>query len=351
MCSRRFAAELRCHTMPSSDGHVRFRLLAEDDLSVGVHLVHTAFAPRTPTRAELPEIWRRLLRAEQLLGGVIVDHAGDDEQIVAFSAAVFVAEPFIDEVLRTPRPFLAARVYQAIRAGRSPVLDLDGVRRANSGDGLNLVILHYGQMDWDLASPRTRAILKAGHVGFPLAFDGYRLNRILEEVFPDQLAAKLAAGFMIKSTYGRDVEPGRGDAPVLVGLFRDDPTSRLPGSTAASAFHYREPRFFFSAAEQRLLARAALEDADDRTIAARLGVSADAIRQTWRRIYRRVAEIDSSVLGSDATAGVRFGTRGPEKRRHLLEYFRFHPEELRPSLRPTSSRTSSSARARYVGAM
>lgn len=323
--------------MPSSDGCVRFRLLTEDDLSVGVHLVHKAFAPRTPTRAELPEIWRRLLRAEQLFGGVIIDSAEDDEQIVAFSAAVFVSEAFVNQALGAPRPFLAARVYQAIGAGRSPVLDVDQVRRANSGEGLNLLILHYGQTDWDLANPRTRAILKAGHVGFPLVFDGYRLNRILEEVFPDQLAAKLAAGFMIKCTYDRELGFGREEGPVLVGLFRDDPTSRLPGSTAASAFCYREPRFFFSPAEQRLLARAALEDADDRTIAERLGVSADAIRQTWRRIYQRVAEIDPSVLGLDSVDGPRSGTRGPEKRRHLLEYFRFHPEELRPSMKLQAS--------------
>jgi hypothetical protein len=322
--------------MPSSDGHVRFRLLTENDLATGARLVHQAFAPRTVARAELPEIWLRLLRAEQLLGGVIADHAGGKHEIVAFSAAVFVAERFVDEVLGAPRPFLAAHVYEAIRAGRSPVLDLEGVRRANSGDGLNLVILHYGQTDWNLANPRTRAILKAGHTGFPLVFDGYQLNRILEEVFPDQLAAKLAAGFLIKSTYGRDVEPGRGDAPVLVGLFRDDPASRLPGSTAASAFHYRPPRFFFSPSEQRLLGRAAFDDADDRAIAERLDVSTDAIRQTWRRIYSRVAAVDVSVLGINVLSDGRFGTRGPEKRRHLLEYLRFHPEELRPSLKRSS---------------
>ena len=118
--------------------------------------------------------------------------------------------------------------------------------------------------------------------------------------------------------------------PFLLGLFRDDPESQMPGSTVSFLFQVRDPRFFFSLAEQRVLLRATVQGSSDQEIADVLGISLDAVKQAWRSAYARVDSVDSAVLGDNIVGS----TRGKEKRRQLIDYLRFHMEELRPVKRP-----------------
>ena len=76
-----------------------------------------------------------------------------------------------------------------------------------------------------------------------------------------------------------------------------------------------------------MLARAVMDEGDD-DVADALGVTDDAVKKTWRRVYERVAAVDPDLLGGIAD---RSGlTRGKEKRRRLVRHLRFHLEELRP---------------------
>lgn len=76
-------------------------------------------------------------------------------------------------------------------------------------------------------------------------------------------------------------------------------------------------------------------DEGDEDVAEALGVSGDAIRKIWRRIYERVAAVDQDLLGGPLERSAVI--RGKERRRRLVRYLRYHLEELRTfSPRPAS---------------
>jgi DNA-binding CsgD family transcriptional regulator len=141
------------------------------------------------------------------------------------------------------------------------------------------------------------------------------------------------AGLQLKSDYsgyfedrGGD-EPSTGERPALMGLYADDPESRTPGTAAAAVFHYGEPKFYFSLAEQRVLARAVLDESDQE-IAGEFGLSVAAVKKVWRRAYERVIDEAPGIL---EVHGIDPGSsRGKEKRRRLVRYLRYHLFELRP---------------------
>jgi hypothetical protein len=92
-------------------------------------------------------------------------------------------------------------------------------------------------------------------------------------------------------------------------------------------FYPAAPKINFSPGEQRLLERALLNQSD-LEISEELGVSSDAVKKTWQRVYDRTSRALPHLLATnDAGAG---NARGVEKRRHVLEYVRIHLEELRP---------------------
>ena len=100
-------------------------------------------------------------------------------------------------------------------------------------------------------------------------------------------------------------------------------------------FQYNEPRFFFSLSEQRVLARAVLDDSDEE-IARELGLSIAAVKKIWRRVYERVDETDPDlrVANEDRTGF----TRGKESRRNLIGYLRYPPRGASPA-RPATAPT------------
>ena len=92
-------------------------------------------------------------------------------------------------------------------------------------------------------------------------------------------------------------------------------------------FHVPSPQIGFSAAEQRLLLNALLNRSDSE-LAHCLGLSVDAVKQTWRRIYERLAGCVPNLFPIDERLPSE--RRGAEKRRHVLDYMRLHLEEIRP---------------------
>jgi hypothetical protein len=67
------------------------------------------------------------------------------------------------------------------------------------------------------------------------------------------------------------------------------------------------------------------------------------VKKRWHAIYDRVADVDSELLPPPVADGVYSSSRGAERRRHLLNYLRQHPEELRPFERPTQGRANGRA--------
>ena len=140
------------------------------------------------------------------------------------------------------------------------------------------MVLHFGLRGCDLQAPRTVRSLQTGSAAFFFFHSGFRINRLLNEVSGPAAALYMSAG-----------------------------------------------------AEQRVLVRALLNETDSE-IAADLGVSLDAIKKCWARIYERTGRVAPYALGPEAAPSR--GRRSLEKRRHLLEHLRTHPEELRPHRLP-----------------
>ena len=256
--------------------------------------------------------------------------------MLAFGLTAFVDETFLADYLAAPKPYLSARLYDGVRSRRSLLLDPLDVGPANEAGALNFVILHF-HLAPHLEPAVGQGAVAAAEVGSRLLHGGYRVRRMLQEAHgPHELAMLTGAGLRLKSDYSDYFAalgiagPTAGERPVLMGLYADDPESRVLGTAAASLFHCGEPRFFFSPAEQRVLARAVLDESDEE-IAREIGLSIAAVKKVWRRAYERVTDEAPALLAMDARGPG--STRGKEKRRNLVRYLRYHLHELRPVVR------------------
>lgn len=305
------------------------------DVDACAAMLPRSAGPGTVAQASLADLWRELLREERISGGVVVEAPASD-RVLAFGLTAFVDEKFLADYLAAPKPYLSAALYEGVRSQHSRLLDPVDVGRANGAGSLNFVILHFR-----LAPDGTPAVgqgaAAAAQAGFRLAHGGYRVRRVLQEAQgPLELAMLTSAGLRLKSDYSeyfaanRLAEPPGDERPVLMGLYADYPESRLLGTTAASLFHYSEPRFYFSLGEQRVLARAVLDESDEE-IARELGLSIAAVKKIWRRVYGRIDDKDPGLLAVAASGPG--STRGKEKRRNLIRYLRYHLHELRPIVR------------------
>lgn len=319
------------------------RLIRSADFDACLPLLHPAFRIDPGVAEKLPSLWRRLHVQGQLQGGTVIDPAQPEHAaIVAVGMSVFLTESFVAGYLASPVPYPSALVYKRLLGGRSPILPPDEVPAANSSGTLNLLILHFGVRRSRVHDEGLRAIAAAAQEGFRLSYVGYRLRRVLQEAYGlQELPFFKAGGFLLKSDYSGGARAAyrwkADEHPYLMGLYREDPESRHPGNGMSDLFLQAEPRFHFAPAEQRVLLRA-LMDAPDADIAEALGISHDAVKQCWRRIYERTMAVAPSLMGD---IGDDEGTRGREKRRRLLQYLRYHLEELRPFARhraPASAR-------------
>ena len=75
------------------------------------------------------------------------DSAGGWDQpparrLLGFSFIVFLTDAFVAEAKSSPVPYVNRRIIDAWRAGQSPILDIEAIRAANSGPGLNQHTFH-----------------------------------------------------------------------------------------------------------------------------------------------------------------------------------------------------------------
>jgi DNA-binding CsgD family transcriptional regulator len=313
---------------------MHFRTIRTGDVAACAAMLPRSAGAGAGAPASLAALWRELLQEERISGGVVVEAPASD-RLLAFGLTAFVDERFMADYLAAPKPFLSASLYEGVRSQRSLLLDPLDVGHANRAGALNFVILHF-RLAPDVTPGLLEAAVAAAQAGFRLAHGGYRVRRVLQEAHGRHEVAMLtSAGLRLKSDYSEyfaanGMRQPPGDRPVLMGLYGDDPESRLFGTLAASLFHYSEPRFYFSPGEQRVLARAVLDESDEE-IARELGLSIAAVKKVWRRAYERIDGNDSGLFAPDAS---RPGSiRGKEKRRILVRYLRYHLHELRPIVR------------------
>jgi hypothetical protein len=91
----------------------------------------------------------------------------------------------------------------------------------------------------------------------------------------------------------------------------------------------RKTKLWLQDADQELLG-AALSGLTDEDLSTRLHLSVGAVKKRWLALLDGIADRQPNLLCSSDTKTGR--KRGRQKRNHVLEYVRQHPEELRPNV-------------------
>lgn len=313
-------------------------------------LVETADLPRclglfdrngrcvlSPTvREHLPRLWSDWLAQDRHFPKPFAlweDLRGPGgSRIEAIGLSHFVRDDVHDLLLRDPRPYLLDRLYRLVLDGHRPCLDLREIARANAGAGLSLVMPLYLQREHDLGHPDSLRLRPIGPAAWYFCHAGYNVRRIHGEVYGRPAADYMAAGgFRVTRVFDAPAgSPVDGEACQHV-IDRTDLPAGMANAMSLWVMHPQAPVLGLSPSQQTVATRA-LQGDTDRVIAARLGISTDAVKQSWRAILRTVSAHMPELCAdtSDATAADAVPVRGTEHRRIVVEYLRQHMEELRP---------------------
>jgi hypothetical protein len=295
--------------------------------------------------AHFPAFWKRLHADHAFIATCIEEHEpGGLSHIVAFGATVFVTDAFMEEARSGCEPGLLRRLVEQELQGKTPhILRREAIARANAGSGLNTIIIHTAPK---LPSPggepgyAYRYYLKEAIVW---SHRGYRIREGLQEVWSEIDLEWVQAYMYLRCDYAAYYRRTRAlvptPPPFLYGVTAEE-TLKNASSLAAPVFLYTPPRFYFPRGAQEMLSRA-LDGETDAALAESLHVSLATVKMRWRAIYDRVEQIEPGLFPELAERQGE-SSRGREKRRHILEYVRDHPEELRP-FAPPRNRTRAAA--------
>jgi len=311
---------------------MRFRLTRHSDLATFRELLHPGLRLSDRTRAALVDLLAELLPNRPPTMTIEDPTRPHPASIEGIGLSVFVTDAFLEEVLEYSRPYVAETFFDRMLEGPSPVLSASQERAANSSSGLNVLVVHFGRRNPDMAHERTPRVLQAGTAAFYFAHAGYRVKALVNEVFGGQEAQYMnAGGFQMIDAFRTPPRPELAGIPPdhWPYLFAMRKEWIVPGAVnqLAFLFHPLTPQLGLSPSEQGVLLRALLNESDQQ-IADESGITVDAVKKTWRRLYERMTLTAPHALGSEAPG--QAPGRSTEKRRHLLEYMRTHPEELRP---------------------
>ncbi len=315
---------------------MQHRPMRAADLNACLTLIPGAPVYDEATRSQLLRLWREVLAKRCGESAIIYDQQRPPgSQVVGFGLSVFITDEFAHEARTRLPPYVDKQVLDRWIRGRSPILDLDAIRAANSGDGLNLLILQRAFAENNLTPEETSQARHLLFDAFLAHHRGYRLKEFMLEVYGEaDLERSTIPGARLLTNYeaffrNGDVPPAPpGRHPYLVGTTRVEALAR-EGTYAFAVFSYVPPRFRFTPEEQELLHHALLGRTDTE-LGHALQAALATVKKRWTSIYDRVASVDPELLLGNAELVPSEGRRGPEKRRRLLAYLRNHLEELRP---------------------
>lgn len=286
---------------------------------------------------ELAPLLQRLI-GEECVRGVVVENLRPTGgwHLVAVGMSGFAVQSVVDAHLATPKPFVFLEfLRRSVAREENVFLDPVQIGRANSGDGVDLV-LTYLQGTWDFTSSFWRVVGEMIHGALVRHHRGYNMRRILHEDWKREADIYLAAGFEAFAQFDvTDAPNDPGDAmrePKRVLYYSDRTRNRdaAPGSSVSFLMNYVPPVCGLTRAEQRVLTHA-IEGETDEEIAENLGVSPNTIKQVWRSVYGRLGDrIPFLFARPDDILLFAEGKRGPEKRRYAIAFLKDHLQELRP---------------------
>lgn len=316
---------------------LEFRRPDFSELPECLTLIADSFAYDCAEKEHLLRLWREVL--ERRCGESSVVESADRapaERLLAFGMSIFVTDEFMCEVRAGILPYVGRHVLERWLHGRSPLLTLRQICDANSGEGLNILILHRGTRELPPLGTDERARVHHCLMDAFFAYHrGYRVKEFIQELYEEAAVDfNIAAGLTLITDYAEMLRnnpifaSGLAKRPYLLGVTREAALLQ-PQAFAYQLTEYTPPRFGFTMAEQELL-RHALRWEIDEDIASELNVALITVKKRWEGIYDRVSAVDSAFFGEPKWAPRR-ERRGPEKRRCVLAYVQDHPEELRPA--------------------
>lgn len=287
------------------------------------------------TWRNLPVLFSSLLNVGAMQLCLVEERAvAPGSAIVAFCASIFVAEAFCSQARAKLPPYLGLQIARQFRQGKLPALDRNQIAFANSKTGISVMTGFCGTQCDALPSERVFAVREKLAEAFRLAHQGYNLKEVIcGPIGEDTLHWALDAGFRLRRDYSDFYHtanlqvPEAAKRPWLVGLTKEEALANY-GSRASGLFVFTAPRFRFSFCEQAVLRRSLIGETDEE-MALHLCISPWTVKKRWQSIYERVARADVKLLPSTIRE-IASESRGAERRRHLLDYLRQHPEELRP---------------------
>ena len=311
-----------------------YRPTRAEDLNACLGLIQEAPLFDHMERPRLLRLWRETLARRCAESAVIYDEKRPSgSPIVGFGLSVFVTDEFAHEAKTQLPPYLDKHHRWA--RGRSPLLDFDAIRKANSGAGLHLLIMHHGVLENSLTPDEVSHARILLFDAFRAHHRGYRLKDFIDEVYGEaELERYTARGPKLLTDYEAFFRSGAvspappGRHPYLIGATREEALAR-EGTYTFEVFSYVPPRFRFTPEEQELLHHALL-GLTDSELGHALHAALATVKKRWASIYDRVASADHELLLGTAEGVSSEGRRGPEKRRRLLVYLRQHLEEMRP---------------------
>jgi len=311
---------------------LRFRPARVEDFDECLARLRDGCAYTTEDLADLHVLWHDLLVGEAGNFSIIEDlDAPAGEKILYFNFKVFVTDDYAGRLAGGSAPYVGLQVLNEVRAGGTPILSNAALRRANSSEGCNMLLLNCGTAP-QYRAPETRSWLAHRSPDWvPFASGGYRLKMLLMEMH-DSFEWKYAESFgarLYTDYWGADRSLFRecSREPRLYGMTYKD-AMKDTGTLAALIFSRRLPRFGLNSPQQNLLLHA-LAGSTDEELAVYLRLAPVSVKKRWGAIYDRVSEVAPDVLPKAALDGTG-NTRAAQKRRRLLAYVRAHMEELRP---------------------
>ena len=277
--------------------------------------------------------WRILLDNPNTMTMFVEDeHRAGGDRFMACGQGVFVSEAFARRACDDLPPWINAHVTRVLPDGSLPLLNLDGVARANAGEGLIGLMTRWMMRDGGRQEDAIN-LRDYLHRAFEKFSRGYNFKALLIE--STGVAAQheaMRAGFRVVNDYSeyfQKAAPSPESQPCLLRLTREEASAGAgTGSLLSYAFAYTPPLCFFTRRQQEVL-HYAMQGCSDKIIATRLRITVHAVRQHWKTMYQRVEDHLPDLLPAGAD-----GKRGAEKQRVLLHYLREHPEELRPYASP-----------------
>jgi len=313
---------------------MKFRVGRPDDIEPSLKLLRAddGFRADDNAWAAMPALIRRGLADGSLIFQVFESTSSTGvHEMVAFRISAFVVPAFAEHFESQPFPYVSAHVWACMVRGDSPLLERKQVAKANAQASLHLGVLHWCLRDRNPQSQETLAVLALVPAAWQAVHGGYHVESIaFYEVYgPAHSAVMRNIGYR-QLAFAKDEHRldgvDAGDLPACFSVHRDQLRLGVGALMSVSMFQASEPRFGLAPAQQRLILLA-LEGTADRQIATELSIAYDSVRKAWESVYRRIDDVDSSVLPDSRTDSSH---RGIEKRRRVLEYFRHHLEEHRP---------------------